>query len=113
MKSGFRITGSSTLVVPETVNKSVDYELTYLRKRRGIRIFAGAYTFLKALFQTNLRASAVASSALSASRKRVSINAPDSVVLKADRYAVANTSDLKIYQDGFCRQFYRGGADAR
>jgi hypothetical protein len=100
MKSGFRITGSSTLVVPETVNKSVDYELTYLRKRRGIRIFAGAYTFLKSLFQTNLRASAVANSVLSASQKRVSINAPDPVVLKGDRYTVANTSDLKIYQDG-------------
>ena len=99
MKSGFTIAGSSTLVVPATVSKSVDYELTYLRKRRGLRIFAGVYKYAKSLFGANLKAGAVARSTLSYSSRRMSANAPDPVQVKGEGYAVASTDDLTLYPD--------------
>jgi hypothetical protein len=99
MKSGFRVTGSSTLVLPAMVSKSVDYELTYLRKRRGLRVFAGLYKYMNTLFRANLKAGAIASSTRSFTNKRVSVNAPDAVDLGRDGYAVASVSDLKPYHD--------------
>lgn len=97
MKSGFKLAGSSTLIVPATVSKSVDYEMTYLRKKRDLRIFAGVYKYAKALFKANLRAGAIASSTLSFTNKRVSTNAPDKVQLKGDGFAVASTGDLTLH----------------
>ena len=97
MPSGFKITGSSSLVVPTAVNKSVDYELTYLRKKRGLRLFAGVYKYAKALFRANLGAAAVAKSPLSFTKRRVSVNAPDAIQMQEDGYAVATTNDLKVY----------------
>jgi hypothetical protein len=97
MKSGFRLEGSSTLIVPATVSKSVDYEMTYLRKKRDLRIFAGVYKYAKDLFKASLRAGAVANSTLSYTNKRLSSNAPDPVQLKREGYAVASTSDLTLH----------------
>jgi len=111
MPSGFKITGSATLIVPATVNKSVDYELTYLRKSRGLRLFAGIYKYAKTLFKANLRAGAVAKSALSFTNKRVSVNAPDSIFVQEDGYAIANTSDLKLYQDTLLAGSYTEASD--
>lgn len=110
MKSGFTITGSSTLLVPATVSKSVDYELTYLRKARGLRILAGVYKYTKDLFTTNLRASAVAKSTLSFTGKRISTNAPDAVRLKNDGYAVVGTSDLKLHPESLVTRSYAEAA---
>ncbi len=98
MKSGFRLADSSTLIVPAAVNKSVDYEMTYLRKKRNLRIFAGIYKYAKSLFQTNIRAGAIANSTLSFTNKRISSNAPDQVQLKENGYAIASTSDMKLHQ---------------
>lgn len=97
MKSGFKMTGSSTLIVPATVSKSVDYEMTYLRKKRDLRIFVGVYKYMKDLFKANIRGGAIAGCALSVTKKRVSINAPDQVRLKGRGYAVASTSDMTLH----------------
>ncbi len=97
MKSGFAMTGSSITKVPAMVIKSVDYELAYLRKKRGLLIAGGIYKYAKALFVSNLKASAVANSSLSSSGKRVSYNAPEVVQLKEEGFAIASTSDLKLH----------------
>jgi len=97
MKSGFAITGSSITKVPAMVTKSVDYELTYLRKKHGLLIFAGIYKYAKALFKTNLKTSAVANSSLSFGGKKVSYNAPETLHLQPQGFAIANTSDMKMY----------------
>lgn len=112
IKSGFRLTGTSTLVVPATVNKSVDYEITYLRKKRELRVFAGIYKYMKSLFKANLRASAVGKSSLSYSNKRISSNAPDQVQIKGEGYAIASTSDMTQYQGSKVAGSYTEAADA-
>jgi hypothetical protein len=97
MKSGFKITGSSVMKVPAMVTKNVDYELTYLRKKRGLLFFAGIYKYAKQLFQINLQASAVGKSVLSFSNKKTSSNAPEELQLKEEGFTIASTSDLKLY----------------
>ena len=97
MDSGFHITGLSQLQTANMISKDVDYRLTYLRKKKFIRIFAGIYKFEKSKFHANLKAGAISKSALSYANKRPSSNAPDPVRVKGLQYAVANSSDLKLY----------------
>jgi hypothetical protein len=110
MKSGFKITGSSTLIVPATVNKSVDYELTYLRKSRGLRIIGGVYKYMKVLFRANLRAGAISKCTLSFTNKRISTNSPDQIAPHEDGYVVATTSDLKQYGESAAASSYTEAA---
>lgn len=112
MKSGFQLAGTSKLVVPATVNKSVDYEMTYLRKKRELRVFAGIYKYMKDLFRVNLRAGAIAKSSLSYSNKRISINAPDQVQIKGEGFAIASTSDMKQHAGSNIVGSYTEAADA-
>jgi len=112
MKSGFKLTGTSTLVIPATVNKSVDYELTYLRKQRDLRVFAGVYKFMKELFRSNLKAGAIGKSNLAYSNKRVSTNAPEQVQIKGEGFAIASTSDMKQHQGSTVAGSYTEAADA-
>lgn len=97
MKSGFKITGSSALQTPVAVSKSVDYELTYLRKKKGLLVLAGIYKYAKAFFRSNLKGTAVAKSSLSHANNRVSANAPQSVAVETEQFVVANTSDMKLH----------------
>ena len=112
MKSGFKLTGNSSLVVPATVSKSVDYELTYLRKKRELRVLGGIYKYVKSLFKTNLKAGAVAKSKLSFSNQRVSTNAPQATEIKEQGFAIASTSDMTAYQDSQIAGRYTEAADA-
>lgn len=112
MKSGFKLTGNSSLVVPATVSKSVDYELTYLRKKRELRVLGGIYKYVKSLFKTNLKAGAVAKSKLSFSNQRVSTNAPQSTEIKEQGFAIASTSDMTPHQGCQIAGSYTEAADA-
>jgi hypothetical protein len=111
MKSGFTLTGSSTLVVPSTQTKSVEYEMTYLRKKRDVRMPAGKYTYAKSLFVANLRAGAAYVSPLSVAATRVSKNLPDSVHKQTDGYVVATTNDMKAYAGGVALGSYAEAQD--
>ena len=95
MPSGFRITGYGALQVPAAVNKSVDYELTYVRKNRGVRQPAGDYKYSKELFKASLRGGAVAKSSLSFIKNRPSVNAPDEVKVEPEGFEIVRTSDMK------------------
>lgn len=97
--SGFNITASADLQIAPAVNKSVDYELTYLRKKRFMLIFAGIYKYAKSLFETNLKGNAVAQSSLSYSKNRMSLNAPQKVVIKPDQFVIAQVSDMKLHSE--------------
>lgn len=96
MPSGFRITGAAALQAPPMVSKSVDYELTYLRKKRAVRLFAGVYRFAGELFRSGLRASAVAQSTLSFANTRPSINRPEEIRLPSEGFAIVGISDMKV-----------------
>lgn len=96
MKSGFKITGSSAVQTPMAVNKSVDYELSYLRKKR-VLVFAGIYKYAKSLFKANVKGGAVAKSSLSFANNKVSSNAPEAINMKTEQFAVAGKNDMKLY----------------
>jgi hypothetical protein len=97
MRGGFRIAGAGALQAPAMVSKSVDYELTYVRKKRGVRLFAGLYHYAKDLFRVNLRGTAVAKSPLSFVRTRPSVNGPDEVVLPPEGFAIVSTVDMSLH----------------
>jgi hypothetical protein len=96
MTSGFKVTGATSLVMPTAVNKSVEYELTYLHKARTQRTRPVKYLMAKHVFQASTKASAVAASTLSYARNRVSVNAPESVALQPPAYGIANVSDMRL-----------------
>jgi hypothetical protein len=96
LTSGFKVTGASSLVMPTAVNKSVEYELTYLHKKRTQRTRAGKYRMAKHAFKASTKASAAAVSTLSYARNRISVNAPDTVAVAPPQYAVANVSDMRL-----------------
>jgi hypothetical protein len=96
LTSGFRVVGTNSLVMPTGVNRSVDYELTYLKDKRTRRVRAGKYRMAKHAFKASTRASAAAVSTLSYARNRVSVNAPESVALEPPQFGVANVSDMRL-----------------
>src|SRR5450432_892304 len=98
MDSGFQLTGAADLNMPIGVLRNVDYELSYLHKAQSKLIFAGVYKYAKALFKSALKGSAASNSKLSFTRNKISANAPDKVTVLPGQFAVANVSDMKLYQ---------------
>lgn len=111
MRSGFRVTGSGALQVPAMVSKSVDYELTYVRKKRLLSQVVGIYKFAKDLFRANIRASAVSSSALSFVSTRVSPNRPDAIDIRDEGFAIASTENLRAIGGSRIAGSYAEAAD--
>ena len=82
--------------MPTAVNRSVDYELTYLHKKRKERTRAGKYRMGKTAFKASTRAGAVAQSPLSYARNRVSVNAPEAIAVATPRFGIANVEDMRL-----------------
>jgi hypothetical protein len=100
MKSGFKITGSAALQAPaKPVSKSVDYEFSYLGKKRTKLVFAGIYQYAKSFFRAGTKASAVSNSSLSHVKNRISLNAPEAVAIEAEQFVIANLSDMKLHDN--------------
>jgi hypothetical protein len=96
MKSGFKITGSAQLSAPShIVNKNVDYEFSYLGKRRKVK--PDRYKYPGRFFKANTKSAAVSQSLLSHHNNRVSINAPEKITVKEEQYVIANISDMKLH----------------
>lgn len=104
--SGCKVTASADLSIAPAVNKSVDYELSYLRKKRFMLFFAGIYKYSKSLFRSNLKGNAVARSKMSYAVNRQSVNAPEAVSVQKDQYVVANVSDMKMHSAGMVANSY-------
>jgi len=98
MNSGFQLKGAADLNMLVGVTRNVDYELSYLHKAQSKLVFAGVYKYAKQLFKSALKGSAASSSKLSFTKNKVSANAPDKVIVQPGQYAVANVSDMKLYQ---------------
>ncbi|HTS45755.1 MAG TPA: DUF6603 domain-containing protein [Puia sp.] len=106
MISGFAISNTSDLLTSTALSEDVDYRLTYLRKKKNILEYAGAYKYAKSYFQSNLKSGAVAQSRLSYAQNRISSNAPDQVSVMDTGYAIANTSDMKLHGSGLTAGSY-------
>ncbi|HTE29599.1 MAG TPA: DUF6603 domain-containing protein [Chryseolinea sp.] len=96
MKSGFKITGSSQLSAPaHIVNKVVDYEFSYLGKKRKVK--PDRYVYPGRFFKAQTKSSAVSQSPMSHHNNRVSINAPEKITVREEQYVIANISDMKLH----------------
>jgi len=111
MSSGFRITGSSQLQAPLPVNKSVNYEISYLGKRRTRWHRGGLYGFAGTLLSQAVKASSASRSSLSATGNRISVNRPEEVLVPQPKYAVASTSDMKLYGNQYIAASYTEAMD--
>ena len=105
MKSGFKITGSAQLTAPaHIVPKSVDYEFSYLGKKRKPKPDRSVYP--GRFFKANTKSSAASQSPLSHHNNRVSINAPEKITVKEEQYVIANVSDMKLHSSGLVAASY-------
>jgi hypothetical protein len=111
LTGGFKIAASGDLLIAPPVSKSVDYELTYLRKAHFSLSFAGVYNLAKALFKTATRAGAVSKASLSHLNNRISSNAPEAVTIKPEQYGIANLSDLQLHSPDLVAASYTEAAD--
>ena len=109
--SGFKLKATADLQIAPAVSKSVDYELSYLRKKRFMIVLAGIYNYARTLFKSNLRASAVSQSPLSYSNNRISVNAPHEVKVQQEEFVIANMSDMKMHGDGMVAGSYSEAAE--
>ncbi|MDB4583107.1 hypothetical protein N9164_08145 [Draconibacterium sp.] len=109
--SGFKLTATADLKIAEAVTKNVDYELSYLRKKRFMIMFAGIYKYAKSLFKANIKGSAVANSSLSFATNRISVNAPQKVAVQKEEFMVAYKSDMKAYDEKMVADSYSEAAE--
>jgi hypothetical protein len=99
MKSGFKVTGSAQLKAPPLIaKKNVDYEFSYLGKKNTIK--PGKYTYPGKFFKANTKIAAASQASLSHQNNRISMNAPEQVIIKEEQYVIANISDMKLHSDG-------------
>ncbi len=111
MTSGFSITSTSNLLTSAAISEDVDYKLSYLGQEKNILRFVGSYRYAKNYFKSNLQSSAVSKSSLSHTLNRVSSNAPDPVSVVATKYAIANTTDMKLYSGSQVAESYSAVQD--
>jgi len=101
MPAGMKLPSTTSLKTATAVNKDVEYELSYLRKRRFSLVFAGFFKFAKGIFLNLARGSAAAKSELSFLNRRGSLNAPLEMSVKPEQYALARKTDLRLVADQY------------
>jgi len=96
LPSGFALSGTSNLVVPLPVPCDVTYELSYLHRKVAKLEFRGIVKFALRAYDRLVKGSAVRKSALSHLQTRISMNAPEQVVVSDEAFALASVSDLTL-----------------
>ena len=111
MQSGFKITGSKAIELPIPVSRPVDYELSYLGAKRTKLKRHGPYLFDKISMKAGSKSGSSASSKLSMITNRESINAPEKVDPREDRFAIASSSDMTLYDSNLMVKSYTEALD--
>jgi hypothetical protein len=96
MKSGLVFQTSNSSVYGSFIDKDVDYELSYVHRKKGLSIRMGIVKLFGGIFDVLVKGSAPSRSAFAASRT-FSNNAPARVDVPAPQYMVVNNSDLSLY----------------
>lgn len=94
MKAGLRFSAGDGAAAGARVEKEVDYELSYVHRRRGITVRAGLVSLLRSLFDTMTAGSAAVRSPLSVATRRAGGNGPAKVEVDAGDFQVVKVSDL-------------------
>jgi hypothetical protein len=98
MPSGAKITPQLSLHAPLPVERVVNYELIYTFRRRFLFFHFGLVKFASLVFQTTIKASAAAKSALSIEAVRPSAVGAQEVKIETPRYALVNVSDMQLHE---------------
>lgn len=96
MKSGLLFQGGDTSVYGSYIDKDVDYELSYVHKKKNIVIKIGKVKLYGGLFDVLSKGNSTSKSAYSVARTFAN-NAPAKVDTPAAQYMVVNVSDLELY----------------
>jgi hypothetical protein len=92
LPSGFRLTSTSDLTTTLPVVRPVDYELSYLRRKK--LIFKGLIEVVLLSYQRLVKSCATRQSVLAYQQNRVSLNAPLAVSLPEESFAIASADTL-------------------
>jgi len=95
LPSGFQLTGTSDLSTTLPVVRDVDYELSYLRRKQ--LEFSGLIKIVLSAYQRAVKGSAPRQSVLSFQQNRPSLNAPLTVALPEESFAIASSNDLRSH----------------
>lgn len=95
LPSGFKLSGTSDLFVGTPVQRPVNYELSYLRRKT--LTFKGLVQLAIFAYDRLVKGSAVRQSALALQQTRLSFNAPPPAVLPEEAFAIASATDLKSH----------------
>ena len=99
IRSGLRLTPEDATNHGFEIQKEVNYELSYVHRKRGLTIKAGLFKLFTGMFTTLSKGGSIANNAYSASRKAATC-APAKVDHPGEKYLVVNTSDLALHAPG-------------
>jgi hypothetical protein len=97
LPSGFSLTGSANVQATLPVTRTVDYELSYLRRKPVRVVFSGLVRLAARAYDRLVKASAVRQSPLARQQVRPSLNAPGVVALPEETFTVATVSHLSAF----------------
>ena len=92
---------TNSLETGSTVDKDVEYELSYLRKRRFSLVFGGVIKMVLELFLNLARGGSASKSELSFLNSKDSLNAPSEVIVKPEQFVLARKSDLGLVSEQY------------
>lgn len=96
MKSGLTFKTDDNTAHAFKIHKEVNYELTYVHKKKLIIFKWGIFKFATQVFNVLVKGNAITKNTYSYTKK-VATNAPAKVSTPASQYKVVNTSDLSLH----------------
>ena len=96
MKSGLQFQTSAAGTYGFRIDKEVDYELSYVHRKKNLVFKAGIFRFIVNAFNVFVKGNATTKSALSVSKKSAS-NAPAKVAIGKPSYSVVNVADMQLH----------------
>jgi hypothetical protein len=99
MKSGLQFQTSNTVTHGSETAKEVNYELSYIHRKKRRVLRAGLIRFLSAAFNVLVQGGAISKNANSVGRK-IANNAPAKVDVTTSQYMVVNVSDMQLHAEG-------------
>lgn len=99
LRSGLKFSTGDSSQYGANVQKEVNYELSYVHKKKGKTIRAGIVSMLSSVFAMFSRGGSVAKNSFSVS-KYVGGTPPSKIETGEPEYMVVNTSDLTLHSSG-------------
>jgi Family of unknown function (DUF6603) len=93
IKGGLKLTPEESTDHGFEIEKDVNYELSYLHRKRGLLIWAGIRSMFTGMFGVLVGGNAIAKSAYSVSKRNAAC-APAKVEIQGEAFTVVNVSDL-------------------